>query len=160
MTAVTPIFYKPTVIVWRDKHFDRKLLVTETLEMAKFGPVTGVWGVVMFSMVDSISQLKDSNRQAAMETSKVPWRSVFGVIGIMVMDPWWWLVGEEDTVSVLITELGSQKLTKHPLSTDPVNMTSVKMKLLLDLIRWICGSVKWIFYNSFVLLFWSFGLSC
>ena len=37
MTAVTPICYKPTVIVWLDKHFDRKLLVTETLEMAKFG---------------------------------------------------------------------------------------------------------------------------
>ena len=43
--------------------------------------------------------------------------------------------GEEVTVYVLITELGSQKITKHPLSTDPVNMTSVKMKLLLNLIR-------------------------
>ena len=40
--------------------------------MAKFGPVTTVWGVVLFNMADDIGQPKDSNRQAAMETSKVP----------------------------------------------------------------------------------------
>ena len=31
--------------------------------------------------------------------------------------------------------IGITEVTKHPLSTDPVNMTSVKMKLLLNLIR-------------------------
>ena len=57
-----------------------------TLEMEKFGPVTGAWEAARFNMAVSTSQQTGFNRLSAVEKSKAPTTSASGVTGVMVMD--------------------------------------------------------------------------
>ena len=57
-----------------------------TLEMAKFGPATGVWEAARFNMADSTRQQMGFNRLGAVATSKAATRLASGVTGIVVMD--------------------------------------------------------------------------
>ena len=72
--------------VWVDKHSDQKSQVMVTLEMARFGPVTGAWEAVRFNMAGSTRQQTGFNRLRAVVTSKAATRSVSGVTGLGVMD--------------------------------------------------------------------------
>ena len=57
-----------------------------TLEMARFGPVTGAWEAARFNMADSTRQHTGFKRLSAVASSKVATRSASGVTGILVMD--------------------------------------------------------------------------
>jgi len=57
-----------------------------TLEMARFGPVTGAWEVERFNMAASTSQQTGFNRLSAVEAYKATTRSASGVTGMVVMD--------------------------------------------------------------------------
>ena len=57
-----------------------------TLEMARSGPVIGVWEVVRFNMADNTSQQTGFNKLIAKETSKALTRSASGVTGVVGMD--------------------------------------------------------------------------
>ena len=48
-----------------EKHSDQKSQVMATLEMARFGPVTGAWEAVRFNMADSTRQQTGFNRLSA-----------------------------------------------------------------------------------------------
>ena len=105
MTPVTRHCCRPQKTVWVDKRFDQKSQVMATLEMVRFGPVTGAWETARFSMADSTRQQTGFNWLSVVATSKAATRSVSGVTGVLVMDQWWWLVEEEMAVAVLITGL-------------------------------------------------------
>ena len=74
MTPVTRPCCRPQETVWVDKHSDQKSQVMATLEMARFGPVTGAWEAARFNMVDSTRQQTDFNRLSVVATSKVATR--------------------------------------------------------------------------------------
>ena len=148
-TLVTLLCYRPQVTVWLDKHSDLKSQVMATLEMARSGPVIGVWEVVRFNMADSTSQQTGFNRLIAVEASKVLTRSASGVTGILGMERWWWLEEEEVAVHVLIMGLGSQRLAlllSLKMVVVQLNMTLVMMVSNITLhpspTRWTYGSVK------------------
>ena len=86
MTPVTRLCCKPQGTVWVDKHFDQKSQVMATLEMAKFGPVTGAWEAAQFNMAVSTRQQTGFNRLSVVATSKAATRSASGVTGVTVMD--------------------------------------------------------------------------
>ena len=71
---------------WVDKHFDQKSQVMATLEMARFGHLTGACEAARFNMAASTRQQTGFNRLSVVATSKAATRSVSGVIGVMVMD--------------------------------------------------------------------------
>ena len=64
----------------------QKSQVMVTLEMAKFGPVTGAWEAALFNMADSTRQQTGFNRLSVVATSKAATRSASGVTGMVVMD--------------------------------------------------------------------------
>ena len=72
--------------VWVDKHSDQKSQVMATLEMARFGPVTGAWEAVRFNMAVSTRQQTGFNGLSVVATSKAAVRSASGVTGVPVMD--------------------------------------------------------------------------
>ena len=86
MIPVTRHCCRPQETVWVDKHFDQKSQVMATLEMAKFGPVTGVWEAAGFNMADSTRQQMGFNRLSVVATSKAAAISASGVTGVPVMD--------------------------------------------------------------------------
>ena len=86
MTPVTRLYCRPQGTVWVDKPFDQKSQVMATLEMVRFGPVTGALEAARFSMADSTRQQTGFNRLSAAATSKAATRSASGVTGIVVMD--------------------------------------------------------------------------
>ena len=65
MIPVTRHCCRPRGTVWVDKHFDRKLQVMATLEMASFRPNTGAREAVRFNMADSTRQQTGFNRLSA-----------------------------------------------------------------------------------------------
>ena len=85
MTPVTRLCCKPQGTVWADKHFDQKSQVMATLEMARFGPVTGAWEVARFNITVSTRQRTGFNRLGAVATYKAATRSASGVTGMVVM---------------------------------------------------------------------------
>ena len=86
MIPVTRHYCRPQGTVWVDKHFDQKSQVMATLEMARFGPVTGAWEAARFNMPDSTRQQTGFNRLSAVATSKAATRSASGVTGEAAMD--------------------------------------------------------------------------
>ena len=87
MTPATLLCYRQQVTVWLDRHSDQKSQVMATLEMANFGPVTGVWEAARFNMTaGSTSPQTVFNRPSAVETFKAPTKSASGVAGMVVMD--------------------------------------------------------------------------
>ena len=86
MTPVTRHCCRPRGTVWVDKHFDRKWQVMATLEMARYGPVTGAWEAVLFNMAVSTRQQTGLNRLCVVATSKTATISASGVTGMVVMD--------------------------------------------------------------------------
>ena len=86
MTPVTRHCCKPRTSVWVDKHFDQKSQGMATLEMARFGPVTGAWKAARFNMAVSTRQQTGFNRLSVVATSKAATRSASGVTGMLVMD--------------------------------------------------------------------------
>ena len=64
----------------------QKSQVMVTLEMAKFGPVTGAWEAALFNMADSTRQQTGFNRLSVVATSKAATRSASSVTGMVVMD--------------------------------------------------------------------------
>ena len=56
-----------------------------TLEMAKFGPLTGAWEAARFNMAVSTRQQTGFNRQSVVATSKAATTSASGVTGVAVM---------------------------------------------------------------------------
>ena len=85
MTPVTRHCCRPRGTVWVEKHSDQNSQVMATLEMAKFGPVTGAWEAARFNMADSTRQHTGFNRLSVVATSKAGTRSASGVTGIVVM---------------------------------------------------------------------------
>ena len=57
-----------------------------TLEMARYGPVTGAGEAARFNMAASTRQHAGFNRLSAVAASKAEARSGSGVTGMMVMD--------------------------------------------------------------------------
>ena len=86
MTPVTRPCCRPQGTVWMDKHFDQNSPVMASLEMARFGPVTGAWEAARFNMADSTRQHTGLVRLSAAATSKAATRSASGVTGMVVMD--------------------------------------------------------------------------
>ena len=70
--------------VWEDKHSDQKSQVMATLEIARFGPVTGAWEAARFNMAVSTRQQTGLNRLNVVATSKVATRSASGVTGMVM----------------------------------------------------------------------------
>ena len=85
MTPVTRHCCRPQGTVWVEKHSDQKSQVMATLEMARFGRVTGAWEAARFNMADSTRQQTGFNRLSAVATSNAATRSASGVTGVMVM---------------------------------------------------------------------------
>ena len=85
MTPVTLHCCRPRGTVWVEKHSDQKSQVMATLEMAKFGPLTGAWEAARFNMAVSTRQQTGFNRQSVVATSKAATTSASGVTGVAVM---------------------------------------------------------------------------
>ena len=86
MIPVTRHYCRPQGTVWVDKHFDPKSQVMATLEMARFGPTTPAWEVVLFNMVVSTIQQMGFNRLGAVASCNPTTRSASGVNGVEAMD--------------------------------------------------------------------------
>ena len=84
MIPVTRHCCRPQGTVWVDKHFDQKSQVMATLEMARFGPITGAEEAARFNMADSTRQQTGFNRRSVVATSKGATRSASGVTGVLM----------------------------------------------------------------------------
>ena len=86
MTPVTRHCCRPQKTVWVDKRFDQKSQVMVTLEMVRFGPVTGAWETARLNMADNTRQQTGFKRLSVVATSKAATRSASGVTKVVVMD--------------------------------------------------------------------------